>query len=85
MSGVKQSLDYEMKTHCNLENNILILPDDEHIPDNAGLIISQTSCPDIFQEGGLLYMVTYTNLTGQVVKLVGQMPKLTGNCPVTDC
>ena len=50
-----------------------------------GLIISQTSCPDIFQEGGLVYMVTYTNFTGQVVKLVGQMPKLTGKCPVTDC
>ena len=47
----------------------------------AGLIISQTSCPDIFQEGGLVYMVTYTNFTSQVVKLV---PKLTGKCPVTD-
>ena len=37
-------------------------------------MISQTSCPDIFQEGGLVYIVTYTNLTDQVVKLVGQMP-----------
>ena len=51
----------------------------------AGLLISQTSCPDIFQEGGVVYMVTCTNLTGQVVILVGQMPKLTGKCPVTDC
>ena len=51
----------------------------------AGLMISQTSCSDIFQEGGLVYMVIYTNLTGQVVKLVRQMAKLTGKCPVTDC
>ena len=46
---------------------------------STGLIISQTSCPDIFQEGGLVYMVSYTNFTSQVVKLVGQMPKLTKN------
>ena len=49
----------------------------------SGLMISQTSYPDIFQEGGLVYIGTYTNLTGQVVKLVGQMPNLPGKCPVT--
>ena len=54
-----------------------------HVYNYAGLMTSQTSCPDIFQEGGLVYIVT--NLTSQVVKLVGQMPNLPGKCPVTDC
>ena len=46
------------------------------------LIVSHS---DILSKAFPMYIAASINLVGQREKLTGQMPKLAGKCPVTDC
>ena len=51
----------------------------------AVLIVSHWKCLDILSKAFSMYIAASINLVGQRENLTGQMPKLAGKCPVTDC